>query len=104
MVRPRTPPVAEAAVAVVPGVDRLEPAHGPLFAVIGVFDGIHLGHHYLLRHLGAGARRRAARPGVITFDSHPDEVLVGAAPPLLPDPDDRLRLLAGAAAEGISLH
>src|SRR5258706_16154499 len=92
MVRPRTPPVAEAAVAVVPGVDRLEPAHGPLFAVIGVFDGVHLGHQYLLRHLVAEARRRAARPGVLTFDSPPDEVLVGAAPPPPLHPDERRRV------------
>jgi riboflavin kinase/FMN adenylyltransferase len=89
------------AVGVVAGVDRLEAAHGPLFAVIGVFDGIHLGHQYLLRHLVDEAKGRSARPAVITFDSHPDEVLVGAAPPLLLDPDERLRLLADAGVEVI---
>jgi riboflavin kinase/FMN adenylyltransferase len=72
-----------------------------LFAVIGVFDGIHLGHQYLLRHLVAEAHDRGARPGVVTFDSHPDEILVGAAPPLLLDPDERLRLLEAAGVEVI---
>jgi riboflavin kinase/FMN adenylyltransferase len=91
--------MAEGAVSVVGGVDALDPAHGPLFAVIGVFDGIHLGHQYLLRHLVSEAHRRAARPAVITFDSHPDEVLVGAAPPLLVDPAERLRLLGVAGVE-----
>jgi FAD synthase len=91
----------EGAVSVVAGVERLGPEHGPLFAVIGVFDGIHLGHQYLLRHLVSEARERAARPSVITFDSHPDEVIVGAAPPLLLDPDERIRLLEEAGVEVI---
>jgi riboflavin kinase / FMN adenylyltransferase len=89
----------EAAIRVVAGVDELETGHGPLFAVIGVFDGIHLGHQYLLRHLVGEARGRTARPTVITFDSHPDEILVGAAPPLLVDPAERLRLLGEEGVE-----
>jgi riboflavin kinase/FMN adenylyltransferase len=91
----------DASVTVVAGVDQLEAPHGPLFAVIGVFDGIHLGHQYLLRHLVTEARGRGARPSVITFDSHPDEILVGAAPPLLLDPDERIRLLEDAGVEVI---
>lgn len=75
------------------GTAGLRPEHGPLFAVIGVFDGLHRGHLYLLERLVAEARARTAKPAVITFDSHPDEVLVGAAPPLLLDPADRMRLL-----------
>jgi len=93
--------VAEGSVAIVYGVDRLERSHGPLFAVIGVFDGIHLGHRYLLGRLVEEARGRSARPTVITFDSHPDEILVGAAPPLLLDPDERVRLLGEAGVEVI---
>ncbi|HEV8489019.1 MAG TPA: FAD synthetase family protein [Candidatus Limnocylindrales bacterium] len=80
----------------VPGVDALRPEHGPIFAVVGVFDGLHLGHRWLLDALKMHAERIGARPAVITFDSHPDEVLVGAAPPLLLDPGDRLRLLQDA--------
>jgi FAD synthase len=82
--------------SVVAGVDALRPADGPVFVVVGVFDGIHLGHRYLLRHLRRLAARRDARPTVVTFDHHPDEVLVGSAPPLLCDPEERLRLLAAA--------
>ena len=89
------------AVDVVHGVSQLERAHGPIFAVIGVFDGIHRGHQYLLGHLVAEARAREARPAVVTFDSHPDEVIVGAAPPLLLDPDERIRLLEEAGVEVI---
>ena len=39
------------------------------------------------------------RPAVITFDAHPDEVLVGSAPPLLCDPDERLVRLEQAGVE-----
>jgi riboflavin kinase/FMN adenylyltransferase len=81
---------------VVPGIAGLRPAHGPIFAVIGVFDGLHLGHAYLLEHLVAEARARVARPTVITFDHHPDEVLTGSAPPLLLHPDERVDRLRGA--------
>ena len=81
---------------VVSGIEALRPEMGPAFVVVGVFDGLHLGHLYLLRHLVAGAAARDARPTVITFDHHPDEVLTGHAPPLLLDPAERLERLADA--------
>jgi riboflavin kinase / FMN adenylyltransferase len=85
---------------VVHGIERLSAGHGPVFVVVGVFDGLHIGHHYLLRHLVTVAEARAARPTVITFDHHPDEILTGHAPPLLLDPKERLTRLedAGVAA------
>ncbi len=86
-------------IEVVTGVEALRPELGPLFAVIGVFDGLHLGHRYLLRRLVDEARNRDARPAVITFDSHPDEILVGAAPPLLLDPVERVRMLGEVGVE-----
>jgi riboflavin kinase/FMN adenylyltransferase len=81
------------------GVEALRTGDGPIFAVIGVFDGLHRGHRYLLRHLVLEANRRHANATVITFDAHPDEVIHGAAPPLLLDPADRLRLLGGAGID-----
>lgn len=84
---------------VVAGVDRLRAEHGPIFAVIGVFDGLHRGHAYLLEHLVREARAREARAAVITFDHHPDEVLTGTAPPLLIHPDERLARFASMGIE-----
>jgi riboflavin kinase / FMN adenylyltransferase len=84
---------------VVPGIDALAPEHGPGFVVVGVFDGLHLGHRYLLDHLVAEADKRDAKPTVITFDHHPDEILTGTAPPLLLDPEERLERLAAAGVE-----
>jgi phosphopantetheine adenylyltransferase len=90
---------ATAAMTVVPGVDALTSAHGRLFVVVGVFDGLHRGHAYLLEHLVREARARDARPAVITFDHHPDEVIQGTAPPLLCDPEERLERLAAAGVD-----
>jgi riboflavin kinase / FMN adenylyltransferase len=81
------------------GLEALPRSDEPVFVVVGVFDGLHLGHAYLLRHLVAEARRRQARPVVITFDHHPDEVLTGSAPSLLCDPHERLALLEGAGVD-----
>jgi riboflavin kinase/FMN adenylyltransferase len=90
---------------VVAGVEALTPDLGPAFVVVGVFDGLHLGHLYLLHRLVEEAAARAARPTVITFDHHPDEVLTGAAPPLLIDPEERLaRLDAAGVAVTVVQH
>lgn len=82
--------------AVVQGIDALDRSLGRLFVVVGVFDGLHRGHAYLLEQLCAAAAHHDARPAVITFDHHPDEILKGAAPPLLCDPDERLARLESA--------
>jgi riboflavin kinase/FMN adenylyltransferase len=84
---------------VVHGVDGLHSDLGRLFVVIGVFDGLHLGHQYLLGELVREAARLDARPAVLTFDHHPDEILTGSAPPLLCDPEERLQRLEAAGVE-----
>src|SRR5450631_2733853 len=87
------------------GLDELEPADHPAFVVVGVFDGLHLGHAYLLDHLVTEAARRGARPMVVTFDHHPDEVITGKAPPLLCDPEERLaRLDAAGVGTTVVVH
>ncbi|HEY5486042.1 MAG TPA: tRNA pseudouridine(55) synthase TruB [Candidatus Limnocylindrales bacterium] len=84
---------------VVGGVDALPSELGRLYVAVGVFDGLHRGHLYLLRELRRAAERAGAKAAVITFDAHPEEVVLGLAPPLLCDPDERLVRLAAAGAE-----
>lgn len=84
---------------VIEGTLALDPSLGRLFAVVGVFDGIHLGHEYLLTELRRVAAEHGAAPAVITFDHHPDEILRGAAPALLCDPQERLDRLGAAGVE-----
>ena len=87
------------------GLSALRPRHGPLLLVVGVFDGLHRGHGYLLRELRRAARRLGAVPAVLTFDHHPDEIVAGAAPPLLVDPDERLvRLVRAGVVVTIVQH
>ncbi len=83
----------------VTGRAALDPSDGPLLVVVGVFDGLHRGHAYLLEHLVREAAARNARPAVVTFDAHPDAVLLGHAPPLLMDPAERLERLEAAGVE-----
>jgi FAD synthase len=85
--------------AVVAGVRGLRRDVGRLLVAVGVFDGLHRGHASLLRALVREAARREARPAVLTFDAHPDEIVRGAAPPLLLDPEERLVRLAAAGVE-----
>ena len=42
---------------------------------IGIFDGVHRGHQYLIKQMLACARRLKAKPIVITFFPHPAHVL-----------------------------
>ncbi len=42
---------------------------------IGIFDGMHRGHQYLIRHMIDCARQLKATPVVITFFPHPAHVL-----------------------------
>jgi riboflavin kinase / FMN adenylyltransferase len=83
------------------GLDRLPPSEHPAFIVVGVFDGLHLGHQYLLAHLVAEATARDARPVVVTFDHHPDEIITGSAPPLLCDPDERFARMKAASVDTV---
>ena len=62
---------------------------------IGVFDGAHRGHRRVIDALLDAARRHRAEPVVLTFDPHPSEIVRGAAPPLLCDPEERIALLHG---------
>ena len=93
---------APSAMEVVAGIDALAPSLGRLFVVVGVFDGLHRGHAYLLDALVREAAARNARPTVLTFDHHPDELLTGSAPPLLCDPTERLERLE-AAGVGVTV-
>jgi riboflavin kinase/FMN adenylyltransferase len=44
------------------------------------------------------------RPAVVTFDAHPDAILLGQAPPLLMDPEERLDRLAALGVEVVVIE
>lgn len=90
------PDGSAAPIRLVLGVDQLAAEGERLMFTIGVFDGLHRGHRYLLARLRRAARRVGAHPAVVTFDAHPDAVVRGHAPPLLLDQEERLGRLARA--------
>ena len=47
----------------------------PIVATVGFFDGVHLGHRYLLKQVRDEARRRDGWAMAITFSVHPRRVL-----------------------------
>src|SRR5215470_13421167 len=44
-------------------------------ATIGFFDGVHLGHRYIIKRLKEYAEESKLRTAVITFFSHPRKIL-----------------------------
>jgi riboflavin kinase/FMN adenylyltransferase len=62
---------------------------------IGVYDGVHPGHHAVLRLVRELADARGLQAVCVTFDRHPAEVVrPDSAPKLITTPDQKLELLA----------
>jgi len=70
---------------------------------IGVFDGVHLGHKYLIYRLKELARQQDLRSVVVTFHEHPQEVLAPhrAAPPFLTDSTEKAALLKKEGVDSV---
>ena len=90
--------MSEVAVGMIPvyrSVREIAAGFGPSVAVIGNFDGVHLGHREILRAVVEDARERGARAVAITFDPHPEHFLRPSQAPLLITPiKERIRLLS----------
>ena len=72
------------------GTDNAE-IQRPTVLTLGVFDGLHLGHQFIMRTVVERARAIGAVPTVITFDPHPRAVLhPESAPPLLQTFDQKI--------------
>lgn len=61
---------------------------------IGVFDGVHRGHQYIIHKLTAGAHQVNAPAAVLTFWPHPAAVLGNGQVKCLTLPDERVELLS----------
>jgi len=67
---------------------------GETLLTIGVFDGVHAGHRYLLETLQRQAAEKNLLSGVVTFNPHPQSVLHPHNQLLwLSDPEDRVKSL-----------
>lgn len=69
---------------------------------IGVFDGVHLGHKYLLSQLTKQAKEQNLLSGVVTFNQHPQELLSPQTKlPFLTDLAQRIDLIKNEGVEVI---
>lgn len=61
-----------------------------MIATVGTFDGVHIGHKFLLETLSAEARRQGRRPLVLVLVPHPLMIVAPErAPKLLTSPAER---------------
>ena len=75
---------------------------GCFAATIGFFDGVHLGHQYLLGQLREEGARRGMKSLAVTFDRHPREVVqAGWQPQLLTTLDEKCVLLGQAGIDAL---
>ena len=71
-------------------------------ATVGNFDGLHLGHHAILRAVIDRARTAGGTAFAITFDPLPAKFLFpDRAPDLIMVPDDRFELLRLSGIDGV---
>lgn len=83
-------------------LDKDMPSCAPCAATIGFFDGVHLGHRFLIEQVKDEARRKGLESTVITFDRHPREVLqTDYRPRLLCTQDEKLILLARTGIDNV---
>lgn len=69
-------------------------------AVVGMFDGLHAGHRFLLEQLQSEGVDRGLHPLAVTFANHPLEIIApGRAPLLLSTPDEKSSLFAETGVE-----
>jgi len=77
------------------GPDQGAAPAGGTAVTIGAYDGVHLGHRYLLSELCSRAAAEGLSTAVVTFDRHPATVVrPESAPLLLTDLEQKLELLA----------
>ena len=75
--------------------DTYPQALPPTVATIGFFDGVHLGHRYLINQVKIAASQCGWCSSIITFPIHPRQVIQSDyQPQLLSSPEEKIELLS----------
>ena len=75
--------------------DTYPQALPPTVATIGFFDGVHLGHRYLINQVKIAASQCGWCSSIITFPVHPRQVIQSDyQPQLLSSPEEKIKLLS----------
>ena len=76
----------------------------PSVATIGFFDGVHLGHRYLINQVKIAASQCGWHSSIITFPVHPRQVIQSDyQPQLLSSPEEKIELLASTGIDNCIL-
>lgn len=72
----------------------------PCVATIGFFDGVHLGHKFLIQQVKAVAEGKGLRSALISFTEHPRKVMQkDYQPKLLSTPKEKIDLLTATEVD-----
>lgn len=76
----------------------------PTVATIGFFDGVHLGHRFLIQQVKVAASQTGWQSSIITFPVHPRQVIQSEfQPQLLSSPEEKIELLASTGVDNCIL-
>lgn len=86
-------------------IDDIAPEFKKAIVTIGNFDGIHVGHQYIMKRLVGEAHQRNLKAVVITFDPHPKMVLHPDIKPfyLITTLEEKMNLLENLGIDAIVL-
>lgn len=88
--------------SIVQGLDNLPDDWQECAVAVGVFDGVHWGHHAILQRLIARAAGAGVKPVVLTFERHPAELLAPTrAPEYITTLDQRVELIQAVGVDDI---
>lgn len=74
----------------------------PTAVAIGMFDGVHTGHRYIIERLREIASRNDLEPAVVTFENHPLTVIrPEKIPPVITDIETRKKLIRSLGIDNI---
>jgi riboflavin kinase / FMN adenylyltransferase len=89
---------------VISAASELNPGQSKVCAAIGGFDGVHLGHQQVIRHVISDAAQHQGLSVVITFDRHPAATVSPQhAPPLIYPISKKLEIIHALGVDAIYL-
>jgi riboflavin kinase / FMN adenylyltransferase len=84
------------------GVGEISRGWGPTVVSIGNFDGVHLGHQFILERVRQSATSRSLRSVAVTFDPHPLRFLrPDTCPRLITPLETKLELLGDTGVDAV---
>ena len=85
--------------------DSIAQTATPSIVTVGMFDGVHAGHRFLLSALAGEARSRGLRPVALTFDRHPLSIIDPLrAPAMLAPLPERLAMMEACGCTAAAIH